>query len=194
MSVTVKNLDEAISLFGDKIARAAMASTLNKVTRAVAPTLISQVVKQYNVKQSAVKKTLIFRKAKPKDLKSAIVSTGRRITLIGFRGTRQNKKGVVVTVKKPGKKLLEHRFIQTMKSGHKDVFERYGEKVLMGSDSSNKGQLKQRIRVLYGPAISQLIDEPAVIKKTVEDFGVRAVKEYDRQLRFRIQQTIRRAS
>ena len=185
IEILAPDIEQFSEVFGERRIRQVIASSMNEaMTRAKTP-IVKAVTEEWNVKPTAVRKSILIRRALPKDLLGVIVATARKAPYIDFRGTRQTgvhrgnkpsaKGGVTVYVRRNKPQRIRHAFIQTMPSGHKGVFLRYGEKRIMskGRYAPRGGRTvikRQPIKELYGPAVSELIDNPEVIREIIAFF------------------------
>lgn len=84
------------------------------------------------IRVAAIRQALKLNRAsgtRIEDLEWSVVVTGKPIRLVDYPH-RQNKKGVSVAVNKGKRSVVKGAFIATMKSGHKGVFVRRGNRRL----------------------------------------------------------------
>lgn len=116
----------------------------------------------YNIKSSAIKRSLAIKRASRGNLVVMLTATGKRIPLINY-GARQTKRGVSFSVKN-GRQTLRHAFIATMQSGHVGVFQRIGKEHKKVVRNGKKIRTGLPIEELTGPSIPQSLANGAVNK------------------------------
>lgn len=104
----------------EKINNIAAVRALNKTATTVRAEAARRIRSEYSIKTSAAKDQMAIRRATARDVRSAIVVSGRPIPLIEF-SANQTKRGVSVKIK-GARKVITHAFIARMRSGHRGVF------------------------------------------------------------------------
>ncbi len=108
--------------------------SINKTLPGVRTDMVSFIRKDYNYKATKIRKRLSLEKASIRNISGYVQSKGRLFHLTDVVGTRQNKKGVSVNVrKKTGRQLLKHAFIAHGKTSQKKIVfirTRKGEKLV----------------------------------------------------------------
>lgn len=118
---------EALEKFNPQIVAKATTAALNKVGAQAFTEASKQIREDYAVSASGLKKSFEFRKAKGTAWLVELRAKGKGTPLIYFQA-RQTKPGVTAIVKRSsGRKLYPHRFIATMRTGHKGVYMRKGK-------------------------------------------------------------------
>ena len=156
--------------------------TLNK-TASQANTAMSRKVREvYNIKAKDLRtKIRVFRANDGKLFAVIRVQDKQGMPLLSF-SARQTRKGITYKVKKAsGNKRVDGAFIATMESGHKGVFERYGEKV-----KPSRGKYTAR-RFKRGPQQG----EPILRQSIQELFRIDAVGMVDQHGIMAIEQVIK---
>ena len=150
----------------------------NNVLSSVKTASSKQIRQHVTAKATAVNKTLTVKKMFVNDMSANITCTGEPLPLISYR-VSQVVRGVNVQVLVKGsKKLVEHAFIATMRSGHKGVFWRKDTrrgtsrrfpvgkrtKVPTGRKAGEQATTFQLpIHELYGPRVPDVLTKDAVM-------------------------------
>ncbi len=140
----LERIRKDLSIF-DNAAVDAARRGINKAITGVRTDSVRLVRQDLSMKAKDVRDSMSIKKAKRSNLEAAVISEGKRISLIHF-GARQQKKGVKVKVRKGRADFYPRAFIGTLKkSGKPAVFWR--QKV--------GGRLVHRLKIdkLAGPSI-----------------------------------------
>jgi len=130
-------------------ALAAIRRSLSRSIRSTKREVRKAILEDYNLRPMRVERSI---RARSRGDSAGITIAGRASSLTDFRGTRQTKKGVLVSVVTGGGfDVLRHTFLARMSSGHRGAFER------KRSGESRVGRLP--IVEKFGPAPQQALDE-----------------------------------
>lgn len=135
----------------------AVRSSLNKTISGVRTDAKREATASYEVKSSAVHKSITIQKASGSALEAIALSRGRPIPLSSFKVKpkkvqRKGPKGrkISVSVKKGTSTTLDNAFVAQFRSGNTAVVER-------------KTKRRLPIRKLYGPSIPKMIENDKVM-------------------------------
>ena len=139
--VRVKRLIRAMP----KQAGKAMARTLTKVAKSGKSNSAKMIRETFTAKAAGIKKAITTTRAKPQRLVAYIKVKSKRLSLVHFGAKDKDPEGVVVEVRKKGKKIrIPSAFIaKASGSGANRVFVRVGKKRL-------------KIRSLVGPSVTSM--------------------------------------
>jgi hypothetical protein len=168
------SMDRIIADMGrvkSEVVQKATPIALNKVAAQV-KTSAAQSMRDagYNLKVSAIKKGLTITRATSGRLTATVVASGRPIPLIAY-GARQTGKGVSVDVLH-GRKLIAGAFIATMRSGHKGIYVRVGNRHKRVMKAGKPVWSALPIRELFGPSVPDGLANKAAqdaLQRLVED-------------------------
>ena len=201
MNVTIRSFgfDEAIEFFGAPFMRRVMASTINDVALKAKLPVVEAVTAEFNVKTSAVKKSIKLSRAKPSELSAVLQSRSKPQPLIDFKGTRKTPRGISARVRKQGKRtILKSRFIARMHSGHRGAYHRRGPKrrMIRGTYAIPKiGRppiLRQPIVEMFGPSVTSLIDEPEIVQAILDYAEEQTPRSFEKKMSQAIQRKAKR--
>lgn len=131
-----------------------MLRSINRTTTSSRAEIARQIAAVVTTKQGVIKKGIDRQKATKNYWRGELDITRRRLPLKEFKA-KQTKKGVKYKIEKSGgRKLAEHAFIATMRSGHEGVFRRKGD-----------GRLP--IAELRGPSVGGVFEGAAGIAQRV---------------------------
>lgn len=133
----------------------------------------------YQLKATAIKKSITVYRATISNLKAEVVATGKGIPRIAFNA-KQTAKGVTYAIKGP-RVLIPSAFVQTMKSGHRGVFKRKP-----GTQMGKRGQPIQNRKIveLWGPSIPTALMNSTVKLQLEQALRTRFPRELAREIRF----------
>lgn len=181
-------IDEAIQLFDRKLVDRAIAQGLNASLEKVQTAQAAAVSRIYTVSRSAFKKTLIRRRAKPKNLQVASVSVSK-VVPITIHKPIQDDRGIVVSVRRGKPKVIQGAFLALFGRGrsierqhlggakrvpgssvHQSLRKRsihHGRTIKRGK---RKGQLIKReaLKQIYGATLANLADNPEVLNASAK--------------------------
>lgn len=143
-----------------------MSKAVNITAKSIRAEMARRIANETNMKVGAIKKFgMDWEKATYSRWQSIIGISGRRIPLIGFKGTKQIKTGVSYQIKKTGgRQTIKSTFIAVMQSGHKGVFKREGEARLP-------------IVELRGPSIGRVFEDAAGLARTVTQSAYKKLEQ-----------------
>ena len=159
----------------------AMSMALNATAAGIRKDITEAVTKVYFVTPGAVGKTMKTRRANPARLTAAVISTGSVIPLYKYN-VKVSGRTVHVQVRRDSAGGdLKGAFIAKMKSKHIGIFGR-----AKGAYRKTRNSNMLPIHEFFGPAITSLLDDPAVEKvfqnKAVERLDVEVAKAMDKVL------------
>ncbi len=148
-----------------------MKRAIDRTVNSAATDLKRRVGSKLNIKLGEIAKGIGKKKASFSDWSGHVSARGYRFGLLGFKGTRQTRRGVAYRISaSEGRKLLEHGFIQTMSSGHRGVFLR-------------KDAPRLPITEARGPSIRRVIQEtPGLLADVTSKAGDKLGKNIDDQV------------
>lgn len=150
----------------------ATSSAINKVAITVRAEAAREIQKVYNIKVSAAKGRMLIRRATRAHPEAIITASGKPIALLGFAGTRQNKKGIGLQIKvQGGRKTIAHAFINTTKGGQRAAFIR-------------EGKARYPLKFLRSVGLAQTFASDAVTKALKKIVGDRFPIVYRQELKF----------
>ncbi len=133
------------------------------------------IVTRYNVKQKDLKKNVIKIKMNAATLSGALVFKHfKGIPLFSFAPKpkrilkKKPKDGISVEVFKGRRRSIRTSFLAVMKSTHKGVYKRTGKFVSGDTPSRPKAKKHEKIRELFGPSLSQMVNDSFVDLKLKE--------------------------
>ena len=150
-------IDEFGADFTSKEIRAELANSINRASTQVKALLRESVSKTYNLKRSMFNKAYVYQRADGrKDIVQGIIRiSGKPLPMYAFIQGSQ-KKGIRVYIKEAS--ILEDSFIPILKSGHKGIFRRQGDKVVPGKGRW-AGKMHVRGALKGTPILRQQIKE-----------------------------------
>lgn len=154
-------------------AEKAMARAINRAVENAKSNVVSSVRENYTAKAGDIRKTIKISKANPKKLQAAVTSVSQLVELSSFKVSPKTVNGkrrspIRAAVKKGSPKPLGQAFIARV-NGKNRVFERVGAKRLP-------------VRQLYGPSIPQMIGNPSVLNKIMEQAQQTLEKRLDHEI------------
>lgn len=151
-------------------------SAINKTITGVRTDTKQEVTKRYEVKSSAVHKSITINRAKGSTLEAFAISQGRPIPLVNFkvRPKKVQRKGprnkkISVSVKKGSATTLNNAFVAQFKSGHMGVVER-------------KTRKRYPVRELFGPSIPKMMENKFVMGVVEDKAQVRLKKSFNHEI------------
>lgn len=171
IKVDSRRVEKSLQQLSDDLQNKAIMRAVNKAA-ATAKTAASREIRAqgYNIKASAISKSMHIRRATRHDLEAVIEVTGKPIPLINY-GARQVGRGVSVQVKN-GRKIIPHAFIATTPNGHRGVFIRVGKGHKKVTKDGRIIWSGLPIKQLWGPSIPTAVANAAVqsaLAKTIRD-------------------------
>ncbi|MBH1408997.1 hypothetical protein I5U08_05720 [Stenotrophomonas maltophilia] len=152
--------------------------TIATVRRRVAVEARRDIQREYNIPAARIRRDLSAR-----NTENGVRITGhfRGVGLRNFDG-RSNTKGVSARVFRGGPRSQQAGAFQaTLLGGNPQFVERYGPKVEM-TKGRYKGQRRQRVEVLYGPTVAQMLGKGRRADR-LADFARRTARsEMERQI------------
>lgn len=183
------NLEDAVKFclgMGDGRLDPDIAKAMNRAMRGVRTDVNREIVSSRGIRRSELKDWK-FRNAKPGDLESLAVISGRRLGLEKFspspsRVMEGNRNGGGVSVNIMGKQVhLRHAFMHDFRSGDLQVLQRKkGARPKTDYDDSGR-RLKGRFPVYHPTAVSvpQIADDDDIVEVAVKSTGGRFLDQFD---------------
>lgn len=138
MAAEARRVQRTIQRYGDKVAKQALPRAMNKTATTVRSRGVKKIATEMGTVQRTVRKVTRIDRASVARPYSAIIWTGRPLTLIEFNA-RQTRRGV--TAKAWGqRKLYRGGFIARMPTGKVQTVAR-------------KGRARLPLKTLYGPSV-----------------------------------------
>jgi hypothetical protein len=168
---------EALDTFSSKKVRQAIRSTLDKTGTFAKREIVTEVSSKYNIPAKDVRSHVDVIRTRIDDLETILHLKSLKYSLIYFNA-RQAPKGVLVNIRSGKLTFYAHAFIQTMKTGHRDVFIRkiqpWPPGVGRGKKGKGKGvdpQRKEKLKMkgLPGPSI------PNMAKEAIDKIRVKVI-------------------
>lgn len=141
--------------------RIAEMKTVNRMVKEAKSFAIKELSQERGFQESQLDKTIKVQEATETGLYSMLSSTSRRIPIFKLTA-RQTSRGIIFSLGQP--KEILHAFLAQMKSGHKSVFMRYGNK-RRASSGRYIGKLRQPIKELYTLSIAEFFGTKIMAQK-----------------------------
>jgi len=157
MNLELKGVDKFLEELDAKKFKQAMRSTVDKTATFAKKALADEIVSEYNVKRGDVLNKMTVKRTTINELRSILRITSAKFSKIYFNA-RQTGRGVLANISRKKIEFMPSAFIQTMKTGHRDVFKR-------------KTKNRFPIKVMKGPSVPDLAKAiEARVKDKINNF------------------------
>lgn len=120
-----KDIQTLIRMSSKQDTYGAMGRSLRRATQSMTKQATAEAQAVLNLKTGAVRDVVRVKRIRQRELGAEVEIKAISQPVIGFKGTRQGRKGVSVQINKGGaRRVIAGSFIATLRSGHVDAFKR----------------------------------------------------------------------
>jgi hypothetical protein len=176
MEINKEDTQNLLKTYSGNLARKAIRSSLDRTVTWSKNYLSNLTLEKYNIKSSAVKKTISTKRTTQTNLEASLTSKGRGLSLIDNFNAQQDASGVSATIGPGWIKKKPHAFINKPRGSTKRV-------VML---RTGKKRYPTTGKAGWGPPVPALLERSKVLKPAMVKMEDHLYKELEDQITKRV--------